>query len=118
MDYVKARDPAMSMCLEGLFLNMPHAPHTFKDDNFVAQACDGILRSTMLENGGQMEIWVTSKNHQWAAHVTGLTLDEISKKYEDAEAQGLICTLLVPRERQSDVVRITEMYRDRRNPRG
>lgn len=41
-----------------------------------------------------MKVWVTKTNHEWAAEVTGLPMEEIKRRYEAAKVKGIICTII------------------------
>lgn len=41
----------------------------------------------------EVSVWVTSKNHEWAAEATGLPLEEIKRRYEEAHAKKEVCTI-------------------------
>lgn len=53
-----------------------------------------------------MRIWVTKTNHEWVAEETGLSREVIQQHYNDARAEGVICTLIVY-DRET-VVRVTD----------
>jgi hypothetical protein len=40
-----------------------------------------------------VKVWVTKTNHIWASEATGLPLEEIKRRYEEAHAQKVVCTI-------------------------
>ena len=55
------------------------------------------------EDGSMPEsrIWVTAKNQEWAAQVTGLSLDQIKGLYHEARKNKVICTIVVKEKRNN-----------------
>ena len=42
-----------------------------------------------------LKIWVTKNNQVWASEMTGLSLEEIKQRYEEARKEKIICTIEV-----------------------
>ena len=40
-----------------------------------------------------MRVWVTATNHVWASEMTGLPLEEIKERYEQARKDKVTCTI-------------------------
>lgn len=40
-----------------------------------------------------VKVWVTKTNHVWASEATGLPLEEIKRRYEEAHAKKVVCTI-------------------------
>lgn len=48
-----------------------------------------------MPNPNEYTIWVTGKNWEWASEMTGLSIEELKRRYDKAFEEGFVCTVTV-----------------------